>query len=958
MRAKFNFLYSILFEILLLGGCDSLVVNDSIIVDNLTCEYKNNPLSVEETHPRLAWQIRHTDPTVRNQVQTAYQILVASTLDKLQVDEGDLWDSGKVTSRQSVQVVYAGSELTQVREAWWKVRVWNNCGEVSAWSQPGYWGTGVRVWKAKWIGDEPDEALRDYHAYVKNHSADADYDLEYWKNPPYAPSPLLRKTFEVNGKVKRATLYASALGYYEIWLNGQRIGDQLQAPEWTNYADYVQYQTYDVTEQIREGSQVLAATLADGWALGRLAGIKWMRHFPHRGFYSLDRRLIAQLELELDDGSVQIIPTDGTWRICSDGFIRRADNYSGQTIDATKIPLGWNNLPFDDGLWKPVYVDESEQRHLMAQVNEPIRVHHVLKPVRIWQRKGNWMVDFGQNISGHCALKVKGKRGQVVTIKHGEWLNQDGSLYRQSLGYAQAIDTLILSGEWDEFDPTFTYHGFQFVEVEGLSHPLTEDQIVAKAVSSDPKIAGTFACSNADLNQLYRNIVWTQRNNMLSVLHDCPSRDERTGATGDIQIFAQSAIFNMNMAAFFSKFIQDEKDVAFNGQFYSMIPSLSQEELWNGWVGAPGWCEAGFIVPWRMYENYADIRALENLYAEMKQHVEATKKENPELIWKVRHNHNGDWLNANTIAFSPDTTYSTTNGATPDDLFSTAFFAYATRLLSNIATVLHQSHDARRYAELAEAIKQKFIEAYVDEDGHVEGNSQGAYSLALCYDLIPEQLRAQAFAHLVDCIKAYDYRLSTGFITTPMMMQLLADFNRTDIAYRLLESTRFPSWLYLVKQGATTVWERWDTWTKERGFQSNAMNSLDHVAFGSVSEWLFRHILGINPDSSNPGYEHFRIAPRPGGSLTWAKGSYYSIRGEISSSWRIEGDLLTLEVSIPINTTATVILPISNLTDLKVADGQNFHLTEDGKLSAEVGSGNYTFKGIYITKPISSQNSM
>lgn len=948
MAMKKQLLGGILLGMLWFEGCKPAVASDSLVVDRLTCEYRYNPLSVDDPHPRLAWEIRQMDSTARNEMQTAYHILVATTLDKLQADEGDLWDSGRVVTGLSAQVAYAGKELTNVREAWWKVRVWNNWGEQSSWSEPGYWGTGIGAWQAKWIGDEPDEALRIYQAYVRECSSGPGFDFDYWRNPPYSPSSLLRKTFEVKGKVKRATLYASALGYYEMWLNGRRIGDQMQAPEWTNYADYVQYQTYDLTGQIGEGPQVLAATLADGWALGRLAGVKWLRFFPHRGFYALDRRLIAQLELELEDGSTQVIPTDETWRLYRDGFIRRADNFSGQTVDATKVPQGWNDLSFDDTAWQPVYVDADERRYLVAQMNEPIRVHQVLKPVRIWPHDGHWMVDFGQNIAGHCALRVKGKRGQVVTIRHGEWLNPDGSLYRQSLGYAQAIDTLILSGDWDEFEPTFTYHGFQFVELEGLPHPLSADQIVAKAVSSDQEIVGSFACSSPAVNQLYRNIVWTQRNNMFSVLHDCPSRDERTGATGDIQIFAQSAIFNLDMASFFTKFVRDCKDVAYNGQFYSMIPSLSREGFWEGWVGAPGWCEAELIVPWRMYENYADTRALANLYAEMRQHVEATLKENPELIWKVRHNHNGDWLNANTIAHSSDPTYSTTNGATPDDLFSTAFFAYATRLLSDIAVVLRHPDDAQRYGGLAEAIKQKFISEYVDEEGHVQGESQGAYSLALCYDLIPKQLREQAFAHLVDCIQAYDYRLSTGFVTTPMMMQLLADFNRTDIAYRLLESTRFPSWLYWVEQGATTVWERWDTWLPGRGFQSAGMNSLDHVAFGSVSEWIFRHILGINPDRDHPGYEHFRIAPRPGGSLTWAKGSYHSIRGEITSSWRTEDNEFVLEIYIPVNTTATVVLPLSDLAALTAADGQCFQPTADGKLAVEVGSGSYTFKGKWL----------
>lgn len=929
--------------LLLLAGCKGNTECDDMKIDGLTCEYLVDPLSVDEPNPRLAWKIRYLNDSSRGGLQEAYRILVASSLEKLNADEGDLWDSGQVRSGQSVQVVYGGKSLEQVRHCWWKVRIWSNKKEISPWSEPGYWGTGVRNWQAEWIGDRPDLELRKYREYVAKNADNADFDYSYWTNPPSPPSPLLRKTFTLHAPVKRAILYASALGYYEMWMNGKRVGDQLQAPEWTNYADCVQYQTYDVTSLLNGGQNVWAATLADGWALGRLAGIKWMHCFPHRGFYALDRRLFAQLTLEMEDGSVQVVPTDGSWKINPDGYIRMADNFAGETINANKIEEGWNQVGFDDASWEPVYVDADEKRNLTAQRNEPIRVHTELKPVRIWQRGNVTMVDFGQNIAGHCALKIKGKPGQTVTIRHGEWLNDDGSLYTQSLGHAKATDTFILSGKEDYFDPSFTYHGFQYIEVGGLTAPLTSDMITAKAVSSASAVAGTFACSNPDLNQLYRNIVWTQRNNMFSVLHDNPSRDERTGASGDIQIFAQSAIFNMNMAAFLSKFVYDSEDVAENGQFFSMLPSLRQQGVWGGWVGAPGWCEASLIVPWRLYENYADTRILKVLYDKMKHHVDVTWKENPTLIWKVRHNHNGDWLNANTVSPSADTTFCTTRGETPDDVFATAFFAYAARLLSEIADVLQQPDDKAYYGRLAADIKNKFIQEYVDEDGRVEGDTQGAYSLALFYDLIPEGLREKAFGHLVDCIREYDYRLSTGFISTPLMMRLLVDFGRADIAYRLLESVRFPSWLYLVKNGATTVWERWDTWIPGRGFQSAGMNSLDHVAFGSVSEWMFRHILGINPDIEHPGYKHFFIAPVPGGSLTWAEGSYDSLYGKIVSSWRLEDGNLTLDVSVPVNTTATVILPIADVNRLTVSDGQAFRARPDGRIAATVGSGSYRF---------------
>ena len=923
-----NFLiFSYLIFVSLFASCINAKETSSILVTDLTCEYLTNPLNVDVLQPRLAWKIIQSETAKKGQRQTAYQIIVASSLELLNSNTGDIWCTGKVKSSQSIQVTYEGRELETMQNCWWKVRVWNNKGEVSQWSEPAYWKVGIidpRRWLGEWIGGKPDEALREYKEYVAENHRRRDFDRNRWMNPPTLPSPLLRKSFNAENSVVRATLYASALGYYKFWINGERVGDQLHAPEWTNYFDFVQYQTFDLTEKINNGENVIAATLADGWALGRLGGIKWFRFFPHRGFYALDRRLTAQLALEMSDGTVKIIPTDQTWKIIEDGYILEADNFAGQTIDARKIPQGWNNTGFDDTGWENVFVDKNETRNLVAQKNEPIRVHAELKPVRIWRVDDRYFADFGQNIAGHCALKIKGSSGQIITLRHAEWLEENGELYTRSLGYARAIDTFILSGDDDYFAPEFTYHGFQYVEVSGLDFPLTEDMIVARAVSSDPAVTGSFESSNPQLNQLFSNIYWTQRNNMYSIITDNPSRDERTGAAGDIQIFAQSSIFNMNMAAFFTKYIRDFRDVAPNGQFFSMIPSLRFEGFWDGWIGAPGWCEAGLIVPWRMYENYADVRALENLYSEMKTHIDATRRENPDLIWRNRHNHNNDWLNANTIRNPPDPTYSNRRGGTPDNVFATIFFAAATSMLTDIAKVLNQNADAAHYGALADSIKAKFRQEFIDENGLIQGDSQGAYSMALHYGLFPEHLREMAFEHLVRCIHEYDYRLSTGFISTPLMMQLLADYGRVDIAYRLLESTRFPSWLYQVTLGATTVWERWDAWTPENGFRDDTMNSFDHVPFGAVVEWMYKNILGINLDVKYPGYERFTIQPRPGGTLNWARGSYNSIRGEIRSAWKIENGVFTLEVEIPFNSTATIILP-------------------DGK-KHKAGSGKHVFK--------------
>jgi alpha-L-rhamnosidase len=889
-------------------------------VVGLTCEYLVDPLGIDAVQPRLSWKIEASGDAVKGQLQTAYQVLVASSPEQLAADKGDLWDSGKRSSGQSILVDYEGSPLESMQQCYWKVKVWNNHSEVTAWSQPAQWGMGIlrpSDWRALWIGDQPDTALRAYVDYIDKHHDKKGYDEKIGENPPRIPSPLLRKSFRIDGDVKRALLYVSALGDYVMGINGERVGNHQLAPEWTDYYHRVQYQTYDLTAQLRKGENTLSAILADGWYLGELGPVRWTwsQAFPLRGFYGLDRRLIAQLLVETADGSKQLITTDGSWKINPDGFIRSADNFIGESIDARKRIPGWDAPDFDDSAWANVFIDASVEKNLEAQKNEPIRIHREIKPVDIAKRNGTYIVNFGQNIAGWCALKIKGKAGDIVTLRHGEWINDDGSLYTAGLGYAKETDVFILSGADDLFEPSFTYHGFQYAEISSPS-PLGEFEITAKAVSSDPEVTGTFACSNPKLNQLFNNILWTQRNNMHSIPTDCPQRDERCGWLGDAQVFCQNSIFNMNMASFYTKFIRDMRDaVAPNGQFYCIVPSVKHGNFGMDWYGGPAWSDAGVIIPWCVYENYADLQILKDHYPAMKRYVESIRSENPALIWKVRHANYNDWLNANTFSNPPEE-YNTTRGNMPDDVFATAFFARSTQLLSQAAAALGYQEEAAAYGELAGQIADVFIKTFVDENGVVAGNSQGAYALALHFDLLPENLRPLAFGHLIDCVEEYDYRISTGFVTTAMLMKALVRYGRTDIAYRLLESERFPSWIYAINQGATTVWERWDAYVKGRGIHPSDMNSFDHYSIGSVGEWMYRNILGINSDSQHPGYEHFTIHPRPGGTLSWAKGSYQSIRGEITSAWSIEENIFTLTVKIPANTTATVVLPNNDTHEL------------------------------------------
>ena len=939
---RFKFLS--FFVVILLFSCS--VKNNEIKVTDLKCEYLTDPLGIDIKTPRLSWKLVALADNVYNKKQGAYQVLAASDPEKLSESDADLWNSGKVTSGENAQIVYQGEPLVSGQECYWKVKVWDQENVASDWSGTGKWKMGLLKntdWKAKWIGDIPDLAQKAYRDYLDHYDPAVDGVLVN-KRPVPPPSPMLRKTFSVKPGIKEAYLYVTALGYYEIGVNGEKAGDHVLAPEWTDYNKRLQYQVYDVSRNIHEGENVIFATLGDGWYLGMLGPTKWHADYPRRGVYGNDRRLLAQLVVSYKDGSEDLICTDEFWKINSEGYIISADNFLGQTIDARNIPTGWKHPGFDDSSWSGAYVDTGMRKNLEAQKNEPVRVCQVLYPVEIIPRDDRYIVDFGQNLTGWTKLKIKGERGKVIKIRHGEMLDDDGALYTANLAAAIQTDEFILSGDSDEFEPSFTYHGFRYIEISGLEDAPDKAMIRALAISSDPEVTGSFECSNPKLNQLWSNIRWTQRNNMTSVPTDCPQRDERMGWMGDAEVFCQTSMFNMDMAAFYTKWMKDIREAqSQRGTFpdFAPHPDRPGERFSN----SPGWSDAGVIIPWRMYQNYGDKELLRQHYNAMKRYIENIRKQNPGYIWldDVGSQY-GDWLNASTIVAEG---YSRDRGEVPNDVFATAFYANSVKILSQIADVLGYKQDAVEYRELFKNIKLKFNTVFVDKEVRIKGNTQSAYALALYFDLLPEDKEGKAFEYLIECIKEYDYRISTGFVTTIMMMKELSKRNKTDLAYQLLESERFPSWLYSINQGATTVWERWDGYVKGRGFQDPGMNSFDHYSIGAVGEWMVRNILGINPGEEYPGYKHFTIHPRPGGTLTWAKGAYNSIRGEIVSSWEIEDDKFKLQVKIPVNTTATVILPAKRKQDIIIGKDQGKmkwgNPNSLNEIPVELGSGEYNF---------------
>lgn len=916
----------------------SCMRNADIGILNLRCEYRTEPHGIDVKKPRFSWVLLSDE---RNQIQSAYRIIVSSNLKSLNKDKGDIWDTGKTISGMSIQIEYSGEDLRSSTPYYWKVMVWDKLDRPSPWSDPSRWSMGLLKrtdWQAKWIGI----LTEDTKVYDPS-----DQKIESMVNPPATPSPMLRKSFQLERKAERAIVYVSALGLYDLFINGVKVGDHVLAPEWTDYTKRVQYQTYDVTDMLKSGENTIGAILGDGWYIGTFG--QWGDDARRgKNYGSLDRKFLFQLDILTNDGKSTTVISDGFWKGFSDGPIRCADMFLGETYDARKNVPGWDRTGFDDTGWKEVDVFPDPEIELVAQMNEPIRIIETLSPVAITEPdSGVYIFNMGQNMVGWCRLLANEPEGTKITLRHGEMLTEKGRLYNLNLRRAKQEDIFISSGEmYDTLEPRFTYHGFQFVEVTGLSRKPDPAMLTGIAISSDTEQTGSFECSNLELNQLWNNILWTQRDNQHSIPTDCPQRDERMGWMGDALVFSQTAIYNMNMASFYSKWVRDIRDAqSEEGQFADFAPHPN----WNKpHMNAPGWADAGLVVPFKVYQNYGDLRILEEHYQSAKKFIDFVHQSNPDLVWENQVGNNyGDWLNGDLIK-SAD--YPSKGATMPLDAFATAYFCYSTGILAKMANLLGIGSDAEKYTALADSIRQVFNEKFVSEDGIISGDTQAGYAIALDFNLLADSLKPLAANHMLRKISEYDGRISTGFHSTILLMKELTDLGYTTIAYELIESHSIPSWLYPIDMGATTIWERWDGYVKGRGFQDIGMNSFNHYSFGSVAEWMYRTILGINPDEQNPGFKKFIIKPEPGGSLTWADGSYNSIYGKISTNWKIEDNQFKLRVSVPVNTTATVYVPSKNPSTIKI-DGKNFKTIEDNHLTKlnnksavfEVGSGTYEF---------------
>ncbi len=868
-------------------------------VHHLITENKHEPVGIGEQKPRFSWQSLSDKKGAR---QTAYE---------LQVMQGKklLWSTGKVNSDQSLYIVYAGPALQSSTRYQWQVRVWDEDAKASAWSLPASFVTGMldpAGWKAKWI------------------------EASFAEDPQQRPAQYFRTGFNLIKKITSALIYLTAHGMYEAKLNGKRIGDAYLAPGWTSYATRLQYQVYDVKDLLQQGSNALGMVAGNGWYKGYLA---WG---DNKDIYGKKLGVFAQLEITYTDGSKETIVTDEKWK-CSQGSITFAEIYHGESIDARKELAGWTTASYNDAGWSPVKTGEQKLDNLIATFNEPVRKHETFKPVKIFKTpRGEQVMDFGQNLVGWVIVNAQGQAGDQITLKHAEVLDKEGNFYTENLRAAKATATYTLAGTGKEtFEPHFTFYGFRYIKVEGYPGELKPENFTAVALYSDMEATGTFTSSHPLINQLQHNIQWGQRGNFLDVPTDCPQRDERLGWTGDAQAFSRTAVFNFDAHSFFTKWLRDvEADQLPTGSVPFVVPNV----LGPGAAGSTGWADVANIIPWNMYLAYGDKQILSTQYKSMKNWVSYMEKNSKNDLWNTGF-HFGDWL-----FYRPFDDNDGSSAVTDKYLIAQCFYAHSTQLLINSAAVLGNNDDVLYYNKLLKRIKDAFLKEYVTGSGRLVSGTQTAYVLALNFDMLPESMRTEAANRLVDNIKRYGNHLTTGFLGTPYLCHVLSRFGHLDMAYTLLLQESYPSWLYPVKMGATTIWERWNGIRTDGTFEPASMNSFNHYAYGAIGDWMYRVVAGLDTDDEGAGYKRIRIKPHIGEGLTKAEASLMTPYGQAASKWNVDKGTLTFTVIIPVNTEAVVYVPAAAGSEIR-EDGQLVSgvTIKDGYAEMKRGSGTYVF---------------
>jgi alpha-L-rhamnosidase len=859
-------------------------------VVQLQCESLTNPLGIDCLQPTLSWQM---SSDTRGQKQTAYQILVASSPAILKHDRGDLWDTGKVISDQSIELPYAGQTLVSGEQVFWKVRLWDKDAAPTKWSETAHWSEGLlqpNDWTAKWIGDNESPYFPSSETKSK-------------RNNPVVeerrlPARYLRKAFIADHSIRRATVYMAGMGLSELYLNGQKIGNAVLSPALSDYTKRVYYVTYDVTSSIKAGRNAIGVILGNG------------RFFAPRLTYPTLTvsygypKLLLQMEIEYNDGSTQTVASDASWKVTTAGPILANNEYDGEEYDARRELTNWSKPNFDDFLWEPVEIVDAPGGKLAAQMMDPMRVTGTVKPIAITQpQPGMYIYDMGQNMVGWCRLNVSGPAGATVSMRFAERLLPDGTLDVANLRSAKVTDRYTLKGKGEEiWEPRFTYHGFRYVEMTGFPGTPTLNSIEGRVVGDDLQSAGDFACSKPILNSIYHNIVWGVRGNYRSMPTDCPQRDERQGWMGDRSAECRGETYLFLNRNLYAKWITDMADAQRpDGNVPDVCPPY-----WPLYNDDVVWPSTFIIAPSGLLDQFGDTQTIAKHYPQMVQWIDHMAGYIQDDI--MPRDQYGDWCvppEDPKLIHSQDPARQT---AKP--ILGTTYFYYCLQLMSHYATLLNHPDDAARFDALAARLKSGLNEKYLNHDlGQYDNGAQTTSVLPLAFDMVPADEHQAIFDHLVDKITyGTDMHIGTGLVGGQWLNRVLSYNGRADLAYTLATNTTYPSWGYMVNHGATTIWELWNGDTADPG-----MNSGNHVMLvGDLAIWLYEDLAGIKPDPQNPGFKHIIMHPLPVGDLTFVKATHRSPYGLILSEWHHDGDKFTWHVIIPPNTTATVTIPTND----------------------------------------------
>ncbi|MFM9278373.1 glycoside hydrolase family 78 protein [Paenibacillus jiagnxiensis] len=883
----------------------------NLYIAQITCEYRTNLVGTDQRKPRFSW-ILHSSR--RGTMQKAYRLQVTGANGDF---ESPIWDTGRVESDQSIHIDYTGPELTARTGYRYRAKVWDTAGQESDWSMPAVLETGLlgpEDWQAKWITPDIGQIPRDAQ-----------------------PAFLLRREFEVRKGVLSARVYGTALGVYELFINDSKVSEDLLAPGWTSYHHRIQYQTYDVTDLLKQGGNGIGVMLGDGWYRGGLG-------FDGRNYmYGDHRAALIQLHISYEDGTEAMVGTDPTWK-ASLGPVRYSNIYHGETYDAQLEQNGWSNVLFNDDNWSSVQILDLPYDQLVAQEAWPVRVTEIIRPVSAFVTPaGDHVLDMGQNMVGRLRFAAQFPAGSRIILCHAEVLDKDGNIYFGNLRSAKQTVEYTAKGEGIEsYAPHFTFQGFRYVKVEGFpdqENGLPLEAFQGEVIHSDMPSAGEFECSDERVNQLQRNIRWGQRGNFVDVPTDCPQRDERLGWTGDAQVFISTALFNYQGAPFFTKWLHDVKaEQHEDGGIPFVVPDIV------GGANSAAWGDAAVICPWTIYQYYGDLRLLAEQYDSMKRWVEYIRGQGEnEYLWNTGF-HFGDWLGL-------DAKEDSYVGATPTELVATAYYAYSTRLVMEAAKALGFTEETEQYNQLYNNIVKAFRAEFVTETGRIASLTQTAHVLALMFDLADDRVKARVAEDLNNLVIENDYHLTTGFVGTPYLCFALSNSGYHTTAVRLLLQEGYPGWLYSVSKGATTIWEHWDSIKPDGSFWSDDMNSFNHYAYGAIGDWMYRKVAGLDMAPSASAFKRIRIAPLFGSTLlTHAKASHESMYGRIESGWRVSGSRIEVDVVIPANTTAEIVLKGATRTSVK-EDGlalenvEGIHSVAENSegLFITAGSGSYCF---------------